>query len=177
MSKGNLTMDSFKKYIEEQVKVFKASLSVPGRADPKLVSGLAVEGGRKIRELCSVCAISQKELEIRPFDSSSLKKIMNSVEKFGLGTVREQGSAMVLTLSAVTMDFLLKKMEVAKQILESCKSSIREFRHKLLKELKQNNPREDERKREEKEIQKLIDSSSETLDNELKNYSRLIGIK
>ena len=136
-----------------------------GRAHPGLVEKIHVEyygADTPLMQLASISVPEPRSLLIKPFDKSTLKAVEKAILASDLGlTPNNDGQAIRLNLPALTEERRRDLVKVVHHRLEEARVAIRNVRRDGMKDLKDfENEKmisEDDRKRGEDEIQKLVD--------------------
>lgn len=143
-----------------------------GRANPALVEKIHVEyygSDVPLMQLASISVPEPRSLLIKPFDKSSMKSIEKAILASSLGlTPNNDGQSIRLNLPPLTED---RRRELVKHVhhrLEEARVSLRNVRRDAMKDLKDfENEKmisEDDRKRGEEELQKLVDKVMTEID-------------
>jgi ribosome recycling factor len=136
-----------------------------GRANPGLVEKIHVEyygADTPLMQLASISVPDARSLLIKPFDKSTLKAVEKAILASDLGlTPNNDGQAIRLNLPPLTED---RRRDLVKHVhhrLEEARVALRNVRRDSMKDLKEFESEkmisEDERKRGEDDLQKLVD--------------------
>ncbi len=136
-----------------------------GRANPALVERIHVEyygAETPLIQLATISIPEPRQILIKPFDKSTLKGIEKAILASDLGlTPNNDGQAIRLILPPLTGD---RRRDLVKHVhnrLEESRVALRNIRRDVLKDMKEyENEKlisEDEHKRGEEELQKLVD--------------------
>ncbi|MDX9849314.1 MAG: ribosome recycling factor [Anaerolineaceae bacterium] len=136
-----------------------------GRAHPALVEKLMVEYYGVLTQLNQLATISvpePRQLMIRPFDASTIKIIERAIIASDLGlTPNNDGKVIRLNLPVLTEERRRDLAKVTNNRLEDARIACRNVRRDIIKELREFEKEklisEDELKRAEEELQKVID--------------------
>ena len=136
-----------------------------GRASPALVERLHVEyygAPTPLIQLATTSVPEPRVLMIRPFDAAGLKAIERAILASDLGlTPNNDGKVIRLTLPPLTEERRRDLVKVVHNRLEESRVAVRNVRRDLIKDLrdfeKEKMISEDELKRAEEELQKVID--------------------
>lgn len=162
-------MDNSSKF-NKVIDVVKADLATirTGKATPALIENIIVDAyGSKMKllELATIAATDPTTLIVTPFDISNTEAIAKAVSEanLGLSAVPEETKirVMVPTLSQERREEYVK---LAKTKVEGGKVMIRQVRHEAMEEATKGDLDEDATKREEKEIQIIVDKCNVELD-------------
>lgn len=137
------------------------------RATPALIENLEVSvyGGTqklKIQELGTITVVDAKTLVISPWDQSIINEIQKGIlaANIGLNPVVD-GEIIRITIPPLTEERRQEYVKLLKQKLEAARIVIRQIRKDFLIDLKRiaesGEISEDERKRQEEELQKITD--------------------
>ena len=140
-----------------------------GRASPSLVDKVMVEAYGSEMPMSQVATISIPEartIVIQPFDKGNLSNIERSIHKANLGvTPSNDGNVVRLNLPALTEERRKEYVKVVKGKAEEAKVSIRQARRDVLAEIKKEEFPEDQAKRMEDEVQKMVDKFTDKIDS------------
>ena len=163
-----------KEKLHKVLDVLKDDLSTirTGRATPSLVENIVVSayGGSaklKVMELATIAAVDNKTLVITPFDASVIQDLEKGIEAANAGLTPIVDSNVIRIsippLSQERREDLIKAM---RHKLENGKVMVRQVRHEMIEDMKKDyEGREDDIKRLEKEVQKLVDETIETIED------------
>lgn len=149
------------------------------RASTGLVENIDVEtpyGSMKIPALGHVTLMDGQTIKIEPRDKTQLKHIEKAIYDANIGLApQNEWSYVIVKIPPLTQD---RRMEIAKQVKamgEDIKSRIRLARQEAMKESKRifdaKEIGEDEHKRIEKDIDTIVKSMNESVDDHIKNKS------
>jgi ribosome recycling factor len=142
-----------------------------GRASPALVERLPVEyygTATPLIQLASIAIPEPRSLLIRPFDASSLRVIERAILASDLGlTPNNDGKSIRLNLPPLTEERRRDLVKIVHNRVEESRVAVRNVRRDVNKDLqefeKEKLISEDDRKRGEEEVQKLVDRYIETI--------------
>lgn len=142
-----------------------------GRASPALVERLPVEyygTPTPLVQLASIAVPEPRALLIRPFDASTLRVIERAILASDLGlTPNNDGKSIRLNLPPLTEERRRDLVKIVHNRVEESRVAVRNVRRDINKDLqefeKEKMISEDERKRGEEEVQKLVDRYIETI--------------
>ncbi|MCK5491203.1 MAG: ribosome recycling factor [Candidatus Pacebacteria bacterium] len=168
--------------IEKSQSYFKSeieSLSV-GRATPSLIDGLLVDyfgTPTPINQVATISILDARNILIQPWDKKQLKEIEKTINLSHLGfNPVNNGETIRITVPQPTEE---RRKEIVKrlhELLEEAKVAIRGAREDAMKEVKilekNGGVGEDERFTRQDEIQKIINSGNEKLEEELKRKEK-----
>ncbi|RLC33196.1 ribosome recycling factor [Candidatus Shapirobacteria bacterium] len=143
-----------------------------GRASPQLIEKLPVEYyGQPVPlvQLASISVPESRQLLIRPFDASADKEIVKAIMTSDLGlTPVSDGKNIRLTLPPLTEERRRELLKFVNHRLEEARIAVRNVRRDAIKDLREFEEKklisEDELKRAEEDVQKLVDHISEEID-------------
>jgi len=154
-------------HMQKSIHVLQEDLTSirTGRANPGLVEKLQVEyygSPTSLMQLASISVPEPRTLMIKPFDKTTLKAIEKAIMASELGlTPNNDGIVIRLNLPALTEE---RRRDLVKHVhhrLEDARVALRNIRRDSIKDIKDfENEKlisEDERKRGEEELQKIID--------------------
>lgn len=142
-----------------------------GRATPALVDRLTVEyygTPTPLKQLATFSVPEPRQIMIKPFDPSSIKDIERAIMASDLGlTPGNDGKAIRLTLPPLTEERRRELVRVVQARVEEGRISLRNIRRDAIKDLREfENEKlisEDDLKRGEDDMQKLIDEYVEKM--------------
>lgn len=145
-----------------------------GRPNPELVTHLKVEcygQPMQMQQLASVHVQDGNSLVITPFDKSTIGDIERGIMKSDLGlTPTNNGANIRITIPPLTEERRKELDKVVKKMAEESRIGIRNIRRDFMDKAKKDDDlSEDEKKREEDEIQKITDEFVHEIDALLKD--------
>lgn len=159
---------STKQKIAKVLEVIKGDLSTmrTGRATPLLVENIVIAayGGStrlKVVELATVGVTDAHTLVLTPFDPSIISEIQKGIEgaNVGLNPVVD-GHVVRINIPPLSQERREELIKAMKHKLENGKIMVRQVRHDVMKEIAEEfEGREDDIKRLEKEVQKIVDDT------------------
>lgn len=154
-------------HMQKSISVLQEDLSSirTGRAHPGLVEKIQVEyygTPTPLIQLASISVPEPRALLIRPFDKTTMKAIERSILASDLGlTPNNDGIAIRLNLPPLNEE---RRRDLVKHVnhrLEEARVALRNIRRDAIKDIKEfENEKlisEDDRKRGEEELQKIVD--------------------
>ncbi len=158
------TINSYKKYL---------STVKTGRAHTSIFENLKVEAygqQMQLKQLATISTPDATTIVIQPWDTSVIKDIEKTILKENLGfTPQNDGKVIKIIIPPMTEEDRKKVVKLMKQETESYRVAIRNARKKALKTVKDMEKEkivsEDESKKSEKEIQKLVEKYSKRIDD------------
>ena len=163
-----------KKRIDKILDILKGDLGTirTGRATPSLVENIVINayGGSaqlKVLELATIGATDNKTLVISPFDAATMHEIQKGIEAANVGmTPIIDGNLLRISIPPLTQERREELIKAMKHKLENGKVMVRQSRHEAMDDIKKTyEGREDDIKRLEKEVQKLVDDTMKTIDD------------
>lgn len=150
-----------------------------GRASAGLVENITVEasyGSMKIPQIAHVTIMDAQTIKIEPRDKNELKHVEKAIYDAGAWlTPQNEWTYVIVKIPALTQD---RRVEITKQVKgmgEEVKWRIRMARQDAMKDNKAifdaKEIGEDESKRNEKEIDTLVKSMNDKIDDLIKNKS------
>ncbi len=167
--------DEMKKKFDQSIKVIGDDLAMirTGRAQPSLVEGIGVEAypgtWMKLMELASISAPDAHMLVIKPWDSSTLKKIEMAIqsENIGVNPIVD-GDMIRIAIPLLSEERRKELVKAVNQKIESGKNILRDIRGDEKKTIEskkgEGGVSEDDIKRWLEEMQKLFDSYIEKVE-------------
>jgi ribosome recycling factor len=143
-----------------------------GRATPALVENIRVEyygAPTPLRQLASITIPDPRLIMIKPFDSTSLNQIEKAILKADIGlNPQNDGKLIRLAVPPLSEERRKKMAEVAKDICERAKVSIRNIRRDAIRRSEDEEDQkiisEDEKFRIKDGLQELIDKYQERIE-------------
>jgi ribosome recycling factor len=163
-----------KQKINKVLDVIRGDLATirTGRAAPSLVENIVVSvyGGSarlKILELATVGVSDLHSLVLTPFDPSIIHEIQKGIEAANTGlTPIVDGQVIRINIPALSQERREELIKAMRQKLENGKIMVRQVRHEAMLEVKKEfEGREDDIKRLEKEVQRVVDETMEQIDD------------
>jgi ribosome recycling factor len=155
--------------IHEELKTIRT-----GRANPSLVESIIIEtygGQAKLRllELASILTEGPSALSIVPFDPATLSDIEKGILKSPLGlTPAVQGNRIIVKLPALSEEQREKMIRLGHQIIEEKRNLLRIRRDDARKQIKKmfevKEITEDDKYRQEKEIDAIVQNFMKEID-------------
>ena len=144
-----------------------------GRASPALVERLPVEyygTPTPLIQLASIAIPEPRALLIRPFDASTLRVIERAIQASDLGlTPNNDGKSIRLNLPPLTEERRRELVKIVHNRVEESRVAVRNVRRDINKDLqefeKEKMISEDELKRAEEEVKKLVDRYIEIINS------------
>lgn len=164
---------STKKRIEKVLEVIKGDISTlrTGRATPLLIENIVISvyGGStklKIMELATVGVTDARTLVLTPFDPSIIQEIQKGIQEANIGfTPVIDGHIIRISIPQLSQERREELIKAMRHKLENGKIMVRQVRHEAMIEIKKEfEDREDDIKRLEKEVQKLVDETMEMIE-------------
>lgn len=158
--------------INKVLDVIKGDLATvrTGKASPVLVENIVVNvyGGTtrlKIMELATVGVVGSSTLVITPFDKSIIEEIRKGIQEANVGmNPSVDGQVIRINLPPLSQERRQELTKLMNHKIENGRIMIRQVRHKTMEDLKKKDLPEDDEKRLEKEVQKIVDESIEQLE-------------
>ena len=143
-----------------------------GRANPSMVNGIMVEYDgtpTPLQSLANLTVPEARTLMIKPFDKSCVKDIVKAIQEANLGiNPTDNGEAVILTVPQLNEERRRDYVKQAKQISEDAKVALRKVRQEAREAIeKDESIPEDEEKRMQDEIQKLINDYNKKIEDKL----------
>lgn len=150
-----------------------------GRASAWLVENINVEasyGTMKIPQIWHVTVMDGQTIKIEPRDKNEIKHIEKAIYDANTWlTPQNEGSYIMIKIPALTQERRLEITKQVKAMWEEIKARIRTTRQDAMKETKRildaKEIWEDEHKRNEKEIDSMVKSMNDQIDELVKNKS------
>jgi ribosome recycling factor len=143
-----------------------------GRATPTLVENIVISayGGSaklKVMELATVHASDSQTLLLTPFDPSIATEIQKGIMEANVGfNPSVDGNLLRISIPPLSQDRREELIKAMKHKLENGRVMVRQVRHESMDNIKKEyEGREDDIKRLEKDVQRLIDETMGTIDD------------
>jgi len=166
--------DKTKQKMQKVLDVLKDDLATirTGRATPALVENIVVSvyGGStklKVMELATIGAPDLQTIVITPFDHSTINEIQKGIElsNVGLNAVVDN-TVLRIVIPPLSQERREELSKAMKHKLENGRVMVRQVRHEMIEDMKKDYVgREDDIKRLEKEVQKIVDDTITTIDD------------
>lgn len=163
--------------IQKVLDLIKTDLSTirTGRAAPSLVENIPIVtyGGStklKVLELATISTSDPQTLVITPFDQSTREDIRKGILESGTGlNPVDDGRVIRITIPPLSQERREELTKLMRHKLENGRIMIRQVRHDAMTEIKKMHEEkiisDDDMHRLEKEVQKIIDETMETIDS------------
>ncbi len=171
----NFDFTEIKKAFEEAEAYLKQEyLQIStGRANPALLDGIAVDSYGSLQPIKNIASINiedARSMKIVPWDKSQIKGIEKALHDSGLPfSVSVDDEGVRLTIPQLTEENKKTLVRVIKEKLESARVKVRNIRHDALKQIEEGESRgdyaEDAMKRFKDELQKMVDTSNQNLED------------
>lgn len=163
-----------KEKLQKVLDILKDDLATlrTGRATPSLVENIVISvyGGTaklKVQELATIGAPDLQTIVITPFDQSTLHDLQKGIENANIGLNPIVDSTLLrITIPPLSQERREELIKAMRHKLENGRIMVRQVRHEMIDDMKKDyEGREDDIKRLEKEVQKLVDETIETIDS------------
>lgn len=139
-----------------------------GRANPALIEDITVNyygAQTPLKQIAHISVLDARTLSVQVYDAQAVVEVDNAIRASGLGlNPQRDGSVLRIPLPTMTEERRKELLKKASQLVEEVKVEIRRFRKETLAEIKEHVAAEDERKRLEKDVQKVIDEFEDRFD-------------
>jgi ribosome recycling factor len=176
-----MDMTPYKQQLDKTIAYFETELKnlQVGRASAGLVEGIEVQasyGAMKVPQIAHVTLMDAQTIKIEPRDKNELKHVEKAIYDANIGlSPQNEGSYLLIKVPALTQE---RRVEITKQVKamgEEIKGRIRVIRQDAMKENKTifdaKEIGEDEKNRNEKDVESLIKSHNEKVDELVKMKS------
>jgi ribosome recycling factor len=134
-----------------------------GRAHPELVEGVVVESygvPTPLKQIATIGTSDAQTITIQPWDKGNLAPIEKAIASSGLGlNPLNDGMMIRITIPPLSAERRAELVKVAGVKAEETKVAMRNLRRDAMDEIKKQTSGEDEKKRQEKQVQDEIDSA------------------
>ncbi len=167
-------IEETKKRIDKVLDILKGDLDTirTGRATPALVENIiiAAYGGTaklKVMELATISSLDTSTLVVTPFDPSIISEIQKGIEAANVGFAPNiDGNLIRISIPPLSRDRREELIKAMRHKLENGKIMVRQVRHEAMEDIKKEyEGREDDISRLEKDVQKLVDDTVETIES------------
>ncbi len=157
---------------------FKKSISgISVKVSPSLLDAIKCEVYGSMMPISSAANITvtdSRTLSVKIWDESTVQSVYKAIQSSNLGTNPVlEGSTILLPLPPMSQERREQMMEIVKQNVESAKIAIRSVRrdeNDTIKNAQKNKDiSEDDQKRFEVEVQKIVDNAIKSVDEILKH--------
>ncbi len=143
-----------------------------GRAAPALLDGVQIEAYGAYQPLKNVASVSiedPKTLRVIPWDKGQIKDIERALHAANLGfSVSVDDAGVRVIIPALTTETRNQLAKIAKERLEDARITVRKARENMLDQLKELKLPEDAFRNAKDDLQKMVDSTNDTLEANLK---------
>ncbi|MDO5569024.1 MAG: ribosome recycling factor [bacterium] len=144
-----------------------------GRANPNMLDGVTVEyygTMTPLKQLANIAVPEARQLVVKPYDKGALAAIEKAIFEANLGvTPNNNGEAVFIVIPALNEERRKELVKQVKQIAEEGRIALRNIRQEANNELKKLELSEDEVKRANEQVQKLIDEFNKVVEERLKS--------
>lgn len=143
-----------------------------GRANPNILDGVMVSYygvDTPLKQLANISIPEARQLNIKPFDRSSLGAIEKAIYESNIGlTPNNNGETIILNIPILTEETRREYVKQVKTMSEDCKVALRKVRQEANDKIKKLEVSEDEVKRGTDEVQELINKYNKVVEEQLK---------
>ncbi|MEM9823604.1 MAG: ribosome recycling factor [Bacteroidota bacterium] len=164
---SKIMMDESIEYLEKELVKIRA-----GKASPTMLSGISVDyyGSKTpLNQVANVIVSDSKTLSIQPWEKTMIANIEQAIFAANIGlTPMNNGEMVIINIPPLTEERRKSMVKQAKQLGEDAKVSLRTIRHKAMDFIKKgvkDGYSEDLGKRREEEVQKLVNSYGDKVNN------------
>lgn len=167
-------LSPFKKILEEKRTWLTHELTGvrTGRATPALLDSVSVEvyGSRmRINEVASVGVENPRTLYISPWDKSQIKPIEKAITVADLGvSVGSDEQGVRVSFPELTSERRTQLMKLVRAKMEDARVAVKNERAKVIGDIENNEPSENEIQRLKLEVQKIVDDTNAALEEIVK---------
>lgn len=164
-----------KEEIESAINFFKSELSSirVGRANPRILDKVMVNyygNPTPLNQMANISVPDAKMLVISLWDANMLKEVVKAINEANLGlNPSDDGKVIRLVFPDLTQERRKEVAKTTRTLCENAKIAVRNIRRNVIDELKDmkkaNILTEDEMNSAEKEVQKIVDNSTQSIDN------------
>ncbi|HEX9804580.1 MAG TPA: ribosome recycling factor [Candidatus Dojkabacteria bacterium] len=151
-------------HLKEELKKLRV-----GRANPDLIKDIKVEAYSTMMPMEQVANINVADatlLTVQPWDKTIIQSVVKAIQTSELGiNPSVDGDLIRIPIPPLTQERREEYVKIMKQKLEEAKISVRQKRKEFIDGLESNKgASEDEIERDEKELQKIIDSTNSQIE-------------
>ncbi len=143
-----------------------------GRANPAILDGVMVNYygvDTPLKQLATISIPEARQLQIKPFDRSSLSDIEKGIYASNVGlTPNNNGDVIILNIPALTEETRREYVKQAKAYGEDCKVVLRNIRQDANNDIKNAEGTEDDVKAYQADVQELIQKYNKIVDEKVK---------
>jgi len=140
-----------------------------GRATPSILDAVQVDAyGSKVQinTLATVSVEGPKTLRISPWDKTVVKSIDSAIRESNLGlSVAVDSDGLRVSFPELTADRRTGLVKVSKEKLEEARIRVRSERQKTLGEIDKSDMGDDDKKRAQNDLQKLVEEANKNLED------------
>ncbi len=166
-----LKMDKAIENLENRYTTIRA-----GRANPNILHGVMVDyygTPTPIQTLATISIPEARVLSIKPFDKSALKNIEKAIYEANIGIApTNNGEVIMLTVPELTGETRREYVKQASTMAEEARVALRNIRQDENNRIKKSEVTEDERDRNLKVVQDLIDKYNKIVDEKFKEKEK-----
>lgn len=163
-------INQFRKAATEKVDWLQTELQGvrTGRATPALLDTVSIEsyGSRmKLNQVAAISVEDARSLYVTPWDKSQIKDIEKAITVADLGvSVGSDEKGVRVSFPELTAERRQQLMKLTRGKLEEARVHLKTARAKAMADVEKSGASEDEEKRLEKEIQKIVDDTNKALE-------------
>ena len=167
-------IETFKEDLDKSVNHLKSEYQIirAGRANPHILDKVFVDyygTSTQLNQMANITVAEARMITVSLWDISMLKEVRKAIEIADLGvSASDDGRIIRLVFPVLTEERRREIVKQVKTLLENCKISLRSARRDtldMLKQLKKDGElSEDEYAGKEKEIQKILDTYTDKVD-------------
>lgn len=171
-------MSELEQNMQKSVEKLKSELAKirTGRANPAILDSIMVDYyGTKtpIKNMATLSTPEPKLLVVQPWDVSQIAAIEKAISTSDLGlTPNNDGKVVRIQIPPLTEERRRGFIKVIKKIGEDTRVALRMIRRNANEDLKQTDPSEDEKRKQQDHVQKLTDKYIVQVDALLENKEK-----
>jgi ribosome recycling factor len=173
----NAVISKMEESMKDRLSKMAKDMSImrTGRANPMMLESVKVEAYGSLVPLKQVAAVSVPEarvMEIRPWDPSTLQDIEKALQKADIGAMpQNDGKLIRISLPMMTEDRRKDMVKLLKRLGEEFRVGVRNERQETLNKVKKSfqakEITEDDLRGLEQRIQKITDSFTKQIDDQI----------
>ncbi len=167
---GTKTKERLQKVLDvltDDLSTIRTGRATPALVENIIISAYAGSAKLKVMELATIGAPDAKTIVLTPFDPSVIHELQKGIEAANAGfNPIIDGTLLRISIPPLSLDRRQELIKAMKHKLENGRIMVRQVRHEMIEDMKKDyEGREDDIKRLEKEVQKLVDDTIDTIED------------
>lgn len=166
IKKAKQRLDKILEVIKNDFATIRAGRAVPALVENIVISAYGGSARLKVMELATVVATDLQTLVLTPFDPSIIHEIQKGIEATNMGlTPAVDGNVIRIKIPQLSQERREELIKAMHQKQENGRIMVRQVRHEVYTEIKKEfEGVEDDIKRLEKEVQRLVDDMMDEIE-------------